>query len=168
VGALTASRLRAALLDLDTATASLTAVITRMGGSNDLDDPRLVELTRAARYETLTRLAEDNLSAGMNAVMVAPFTTERREPRAWGALESRLALRATNATLVWLRISVDDVRARLEQRGAERDLAKRDGNWPANLDLDPPAVPHVEVDALLSPHAIVEKILSSLPQPTSC
>src|SRR3982751_5016128 len=73
VGALAARRMRAALLDLDTATASLTAVISSLHGSHDLDDPTLVSLTRGARYETLARLAEDNLRAGMNAVMVAPY-----------------------------------------------------------------------------------------------
>ena len=164
VGTLLAARLRAALLDLDTATASLTAVIGRLHGTNDLDDPELARLTRAARYETLTRLAEDNLAAGVCAVMVAPFTTERRDPLAWEALRRRLDPVAAGTTMVWLRISGDDVLSRVQQRGAGRDVAKLRGEWLAGLDLDPPAVAHVEVDALLGPAAIAEEILSALPQ----
>jgi hypothetical protein len=138
-----------------------------MAGSDDLDDPRLVRLTRGARYETLTCLAEDNLAAGMNAIMVAPFTIERRDPRAWGELERRLSVVGASAIMVWLRISFDDVCRRVELRGADRDLAKRSGDGQANLDLDPPAVPHIEIDALLRPETIAETILSSLgDQPT--
>ena len=63
--------------------------------------------------------------------------------------------------LVWLRISADEVRRRVGQRGLERDLAKRRGVWPAGLDLDPPMVPHIEVDAHLSPAVITEQVLST-------
>ena len=80
VGALVARGLRAALLDLDTATASLVAVIGELHGTDNLDDPSFARRTRAARYEALTSLAEDNLAAGISAVMVAPFTLERRDP----------------------------------------------------------------------------------------
>ena len=164
VGALIAHRLGAALLDLDTATASLTAVISTLHGTDDLDDPELVRLTRAARYETITCLAEDNLAAGISAVLVAPFTVERRDPHAWEALRRRLDQVGATATMVWMRISSDDVLGRVEERGAGRDLAKLRGDWPAGLDLDPPAVPHIEVDARSSPALIVESVLSSLPR----
>jgi hypothetical protein len=66
--------------------------------------------------------------------------------------------------MVWLRISGDDVLSRVQQRGAGRDVAKLRGEWLAGLDLDPPAVAHVEVDALLGPAAIAEEILAALPQ----
>jgi predicted kinase len=163
VGALLARRLRAALLDLDTATAGLTAIIGTLHGTDDLDDPDLVRLTRAARYETITRLAEDNLTAGVGAVMVAPFTTERRDPGAWAALEHRLEQAGAGTTMVWLRISADDVLRRVERRGASRDNAKLSRNWPAGLDLGPPSVPHIAVDATLRPALIAERVLSRLP-----
>lgn len=163
VGALIARQLRAAMLDLDTATASLTAVISALHGAIDLDDPELARLTRAARYETITGLAEDNLAAGMSAVMVAPFTTERRDPEAWERLQRRMDQVGASTTMVWLRISADDVLRRVEERGAGRDLAKLRGDWPAGLDLDPPSVPHIEVDALLSPAINAATVLSSLP-----
>jgi len=164
VGALIARQLPAALLDLDTATAGLTAVIAAQHGTDDLDDPELARLTRAARYETLTCLAEDNLAAGVSAVLVAPFTTERRDPAAWAALQRRLGRLGASTTMVWLRISAEEVLRRVERRGAGRDLAKVRGDWPDGLDLGPPAVPHVEVDALSGPATIADAVLDSLPR----
>jgi predicted kinase len=162
VGALAARRMRAALLDLDTATASLTAVISSLHGSDDLDDPTLVSLTREARYETLARLAEDNLTAGIDVVLVAPYTSERRDLEAWEALQRRMDSVGADATMFWLRISATEVLRRVERRAAGRDREKLVGEWPAGLDLGPPAVPHVEVDALLSPSDIAATIVSSL------
>jgi predicted kinase len=164
VGALVARRLRAALLDLDTATASLTAVISALHGTDDLDEAELVRLTRAARYEALSALAEDNLAVGVSVVLVAPFTTERRDPRAWEHLRRRMAGSGGDACMVWLRIPADEVLRRVEQRGAARDLAKLRRDWPADLDLDPPAVPHLEVDALGTPASIAEAVVSSVRQ----
>src|SRR3954465_7730861 len=124
VGALAARRMRAALLDLDTATASLTAVISSLHGSDDLDDPTLVSLTREARYETLARLAEDNLKAGIDAVLVAPYTSERRDLEAWEALQRRMDSVGADATMFWLRISATEVLRRVERRGAGGDREK--------------------------------------------
>jgi len=164
VGALIAHGLSAALLDLDTATASLTAVISSLHGTRDLDDPELATLTRAARYEAITCLAVDNLAAGVSAVLVAPFTSERREPGAWERLERRMVDAGGKAEMVWLQISADDVVRRVEKRGAERDRAKLHREWTAGLDLDAPAVPHLAVDALLSPPVIADTVLASVTQ----
>lgn len=162
VGGLLARQLRAALLDLDTATVSLTAIIGELRGTQDLDDPEFAAITRAARYEAITSLAEDNLAAGIDVVMVAPFSSERRDPQSWNALQRRLADAGGLATLVWLRISPEEVVRRIELRDAGRDLSKHRPDWAAGLDLDPPAVPHFEVDALLSPEIIAQTVLSSL------
>ncbi len=160
-GALIARRLGAALLDLDTATSSLTAVVAQLYGRRDLDDPELARLTRTARYEAIFALAEANLAIGVSAVLVAPFSLERRDPATWTALERRLEQVGAMTRLVWLRISADEVGRRVGLRGLERDLSKRRGDWPAGLDLDPPLVPHIEVDALLEPAAIAERVLSA-------
>ena len=164
VGALVARRLQAALLDLDTATAGLTAVIAAMQGTDDLDDADLARRTRTARYEALTALAQDNLAVGISAVLVAPFTAERRDPRAWEHLQRRLTRFGGDTSMVWLRISADEVLRRVGQRGAARDRAKLRRDWPAGLDLEPPAVPHIEVDALGTPAGIAEAVVSSLRQ----
>ena len=108
-------------------------------------------------------LAEDNLAVGVSAVLVAPFTMERRDPRAWEHLQRRMGGSVASARLVWLRIPADEVVRRVEQRGAARDLAKLRGDWPAGLDLDPPPVPHIEVDALGAPAVIADgrRVLSA-------
>src|SRR5680860_1274286 len=161
LGALIASHLSAALLDLDTATASLVAVVGELLGSDDLDAPELARVTRVARYEAITALAEDNLAVGTSAVLVAPFSTERRDPVAWNALQRRMMKLGAKTSLVWLRISAEEVLRRVEGRGAGRDVSKLRGDWLAGLDLGPPAVPHIEVDAHLPPAAIAEVVLSS-------
>jgi predicted kinase len=166
VGSLVAGRLGAALLDLDTATASLTAVVGDLHGHDDLDDPSFAEVTRVARYEAITALAEDNLAAGVSVVLVAPFSAERRDPEAWGALTDRLHRAGGRTRLVWLRISAAEVRRRVGQRGAGRDSRKLDGDWAATLDLDAPTVAHLEVDAHSSPAMIAETVLSSLADET--
>jgi len=162
VGALVAQELRAVLLDLDTASASLMAVVAEVHGTSDPDDPQLARLTRTARYESILRLAEDNLAVGLSVVMVAPFTTERRDPRAWNTVSDRLRPVGATTTMVWLRISAEEVRRRVEQRGADRDLGKLRGSWPPTVDLDPPAVPHMEVDALQPPSTIAAAVVSAL------
>ena len=106
-------------------------------------------------------MAEDNLTARISAVMVAPFTLER-DPQAWSVLQCRMEQVGASTTMVWLRISADEVLRRVDQRRAGRDLAKLRGDWSAGLDLEPPAVPHLEVDALRSPASMAEAVLASL------
>lgn len=161
VGSVIARQLKAALLDLDTATQSLTAVVASVHGTADLDDPALAAATRAARYETIFALAEDNVAAGVDVVLVAPFTAERGDIAAWEALTGRLARAGASATLVWLRISAEEVVRRVGQRGADRDRAKLDYDWVSGLDLAPPRVPHVEGDAEQPPEQIAAAVLSS-------
>ncbi|MGB3763212.1 MAG: AAA family ATPase [Ornithinimicrobium sp.] len=167
VGAVLARQLKAALLDLDTATQSLTAVVQSLHGTDDLDDPRLVAVTRDARYETIIALAEDNVATGVDVVLVAPFTSERGDLATWDELRQRLAAAGASSVLVWLRISADEVVRRVGQRGADRDRAKLDYDWAAGLDLDPPRVPHLEVDAEQHPDRIADAVLSSAVFPRS-
>ena len=60
------------------------SVIGSLINVDDIDDPRLATLTRASRYEAITRLAEDNLRLGNTVLLVAPFTEERKNLHAWG------------------------------------------------------------------------------------
>ncbi|MEN3320363.1 MAG: hypothetical protein V7643_3765, partial [Mycobacterium sp.] len=87
---LVAHELRAAVIGQDVATGPLVSVVQRLVGVDDLDDPRLVGLTREPRYRVVIDLAVDNLAAGMPVVLVAPFTAERTEPAAWAAARDRL------------------------------------------------------------------------------
>jgi predicted kinase len=156
-----APRLAAALLDLDVATGPLTRVVAELAGSRDLDDPVLAGLTRDARYDTLLDLAGANLAAGRPVVLVAPFTRERTRPAAWSATTRRLP---ADVTLVWLHLPPDELVRRLTQRALARDESKlRDpASYLTSLDLAPPVIPHVALDAAQPIDALVRSVLSQL------
>jgi hypothetical protein len=82
--------LGATLIDQDVASGPLLSVIESLVNVDDIDDPRLVTLTRPGRYEAITRLAEDNLRVGNTVLLVAPFTEERKNLHAWEELVDRL------------------------------------------------------------------------------
>lgn len=147
-----ASRLGAVLLDQDVLTGPLTAVVAELLGSRDLDSPTLAGATRAARYETLVAVAEDNLQIGRPVVLVAPFSAERRDAAVWSRLAARLANVGGAVTLVWLRLSGEDLILRISQRAADRDQAKLADRtaYLSRTDLSQPAVPHIPVDAMAS------------------
>lgn len=156
-----APHLEAAVLDLDVATGPLTRVVSELAGLHDLDDPVLAGLTRDARYDTLLGLAEANLLAGRPVVMVAPFSTERAVPSAWDATTRRLQARAT---MVWLYLPPDELIRRLTQRALARDENKiRDpASFLTGLDLEPPAIPHLALDASEPTAALVSSVLGHL------
>ncbi|MBO3102863.1 AAA family ATPase [Cellulomonas fengjieae] len=160
LAALLAPRLGAALLDLDTATADLTAVIGDLLGVEDLDDPVLARATRDARYAAIIAVAEENLRLGLSVVLVAPFTAERRDPTAWSALAARLEGAGGRPSLVWLEIDAVAVEERIRRRRAGRDAPRlaREGGV-SGLDLAAPRVPHIRADAGQAPEALVGPVL---------
>jgi predicted kinase len=166
LGRLVAGRLQAALLDQDVVTKPLVDVVRLLADLDDLDDPRLAGLTRAARYEVLAAAAVDNLAAGVPVVLVAPYTAERAGPQAWAELRSRLVAAGGVPLLVWLSLEPAEIVRRLRERGAARDQARlRD---PARyLDAlsgraGAPAVPHLALPAALGPDALLARVLDVL------
>lgn len=159
-----AARMTAALIDQDVATGALVEVIGSLIDVHDLDDPRLVALTRAARYETILHLAEDNLRCGSAVVLVAPFTTERRQLDAWQQLERRLEAAGGVPVLVWLQLEPHQLLARMRARAALRDVDKlRDeAGLLARLDLDPPVGPHLRLDAAAPAEDLAELVSARL------
>jgi len=156
-----APELGAALLDLDVATGPLTRVVSDLIGVRDLDDPVLAGLTRAARYDTLLGLADANLRAGRPVVLVAPFSAERAQPSAWADTTRRLA---GDPTMVWLHLPTDELVRRVTGRALARDENKiRDpASFLTGLDLQPPAVPHLPLDAAQSTATLVRSVLDHL------
>jgi predicted kinase len=154
-----APRLGAALLDLDVATGPLTEVIAGLVGRSDLGDPHLAALTRAPRYETLLTLAADNLRAGRPVVLVAPFTRERTAG-GWATVTARLAPAAP--VLLWLRLAPDQLIARLRTRAAARDAGKIGDpeTFLSTVDAEPPAVPHLALDAGRPTADLVREVLA--------
>ncbi|MGA2826092.1 MAG: ATP-binding protein [Streptosporangiaceae bacterium] len=156
-----APHLGAAILDLDVATGPLTRVVSGLIGVPDLDDPVLAGLTRDARYDTLLGLAEANLRAGRPVVLVAPFSAERAQPPAWAATARRLA---ADPTMVWLHLPPGELIQRLTQRALARDENKiRDpASFLTALDLEPPLVPHLALDASQPTATLVRAVLDHL------
>jgi predicted kinase len=156
-----APRLGAALLDLDVATGPLTRVVSDLIGVHDLDDPALARLTRDARYDTLLGLAEANLQAGRPVVLVAPFRAERAKFSAWATLTRRLA---GEPTMIWLYLPPDELIQRLTRRALARDENKiRDpASYLTGLELEPPVVPHLALDAAQPTPTLVKAILAHL------
>ena len=156
-----APHLGAAVLDLDVATGPLTRLISELTGVHDLDDPVLAGLTRAARYRTLLDLADANLAAGLPVVLVAPFSAERARPSAWAATVARIA---AEPTLVWLHLPPEELTRRLTRRALTRDQDKiRDPeSFLTGLDLGPPVVPHLPLDACQPIATLVRTVLDHL------
>jgi predicted kinase len=156
-----APRLGAAVLDIDVATGPLTSVVSDLIGVADLSDPQMARLTRAARYDTLYALAEDNLRAGLSVVLVAPFTAERSE-RGWNAVLGRLEAHAAGLVLVWLHLPSDQLIERLKRRAAARDTDKvsKPGAFLAAIDRVPPAAPHLALDATMQVEDLVDRVVA--------
>jgi predicted kinase len=138
----------AALLDQDTLTNPLVAVVASVLGEDpeDLDAPAVRDRTRDVRYDALLAVARDNVVIGTPVVLVAPFTAETRRPDRWAGVARRLA--PAEAVLVWVDCPGDVLWERMAARGEARDggkLADR-AAFLARLP-GPPVVPHVRVDA---------------------
>ena len=165
VGASLARTLGATLIDLDVATEPLLGVIRSLVNVNDIDDPRLATLTRAARYETITCLGEENLRLGHTVLLVAPFTEERKKLDAWEALYRRLHQAGGRAVImVWLYLNREELLQRMRARGAKRDQAKlnKEQRFIDQLDLAPPVGPHLPIHAVGSVEQIVRSIVMQL------
>jgi predicted kinase len=156
-----APHLGAALLDLDVATGPLTRVVSELVGVHDLDDAVLAGLTRAARYDTLLGLAEANLQAGRPVVLVAPFSAERARSSVWAATTRRIP---GEATMIWLHLPSGELIRRLTRRALARDENKiRDpASFLTGLNLEPPVIPHLALDAVQPTSALVKSILDHL------
>jgi predicted kinase len=161
LGTALAPEMGAALLDLDVATGPLTRVVSGLIGVRDLADPVLAGLTRDARYDTLLELAGQNLRLGLPVVLVAPFSRERAEPSAWAATARRLG---SDPAMVWLHLPPQELIARLTRRALSRDEDKiRDpAAFLTGLDLEPPVVPHLALDASQPTDTLVRSVLDHL------
>ena len=157
LGSALAPHLGAAILDLDVATGPLTRVVSALTGAHDLQDPGLARLTRDARYDTLFDLAGQNLKAGRPVVLVAPFSAERASREAWDAAARRLA---ADPVMIWLHLPPGELVDRLTRRALTRDQDKiRDpAAFLAGLDLGPPVVPHLALDATQPTAALVRAV----------
>lgn len=135
-----AGHLGAAVLDLD---ATYAAVLPLLRPRMDAAE------RRAALYAGLRDAATPSLAAGTPVLLVAPWTTERRDPDAWAALAAALASTGGTARLLWVCLDPATVLHRLRERRLDRDAAKlaAPGRWLEQARPDePPVIEHVRVD----------------------
>jgi predicted kinase len=123
------------------------------------------EFVRTAIYESLVAIAEASLPTGAHVVVAAPFTRERRDPRAWNRLATRLSSQGADVVLVWLHAPPEPLLARLAARGAARDAEKLVDPAPWLREAEPevpPSVSYIAVDATQTTENAVEQILREL------
>ena len=135
-----AGHLGAAVLDLDATYAAVLPLLRP-----DIDPAE----RRTALYEGLRDAAGPSLAAGTPVLLVAPWTTERRDPVAWDALAAALASTGGTARLLWVCLDPVTVLRRLRDRRLDRDAAKLAAPelWIEQARPDePPVVEHVRID----------------------
>jgi predicted kinase len=123
------------------------------------------EFVRTAIYESLVAIAEASLPTGAHVVVAAPFTRERRDPRAWNRLATRLSSQGADVVLVWLHAPPEPLLARLAARNAARDAEKLvdPASWLCEAEPEaPPSVSYIAVDATQTTENAVEQILREL------
>lgn len=155
LGRALAKELRLPLLDLDTLTVPL---LDRLHGPL-FDDHWLAPphgaTIRAARYAALRATAAEVVATAGGAVLVAPFTAELTGTAEWTDLLDALA--PAQVRMIHLRGSSELFARRRAGRSESRD-AHRTEAGPAAA----PAVPHISIDAELTPGQQQFRVLRAL------
>jgi sugar/nucleoside kinase (ribokinase family)/predicted kinase len=104
---------------------------------------------KAASYETMERVAEQNIAAGSSVVLVAPFSSHVLNPDWLSRLSVRLC--GVPVHLLWVSASASKLHARKRARSSARDAvelqtANEATFAAAEAKRRPPVGPHVAVD----------------------
>jgi AAA domain len=105
------------------------------------------EHVKVHEYGGMTAAARQIRGFGCPVMLVAPFTTQIRDPQRWHAWVQELG--GDPVHLVWVRTDAGLLRARLLGRATDRDggkLAGYDAFVARMLPGVPPPVPHLEID----------------------
>lgn len=138
-----------ALLDKDTLFAGFVGEVRRAHGRSvgEREGPWYDAHIKIHEYDGMTAAAKQIRSSGCPVLLVAPFTTQIRDPSTWSAWVDRLG--GEPVRLLWVGVDAAVLRDRLTTRGSPLDsgkLADWDG-FVARIRPDvPPPVPHVELD----------------------
>ncbi|PSK97215.1 adenylylsulfate kinase-like enzyme [Haloactinopolyspora alba] len=138
-----------AILDKDTLYGSFVAATLAAAGRpfGEREGPWYDEHVKVHEYTGMADTARQIRSHGCPALLVAPFSGQIRDRDRWDAYVDRLG--GEPARLVWVRCDAETLRARLVERGHDRDgrkLAEFDTFTARTLPDEPPPVPHVEID----------------------
>lgn len=138
-----AVELRAAFVDIDTATEAVVRAGLELAKQSidDRDSPLFKATFREPIYETLFAIALNNLSH-LDVVITGPFTKESRDSNWLETLESNVW---GNIKVHFLTCETETRRQRLKSRGNPRDHAKLadwDNSIPYYEEDKRPAFPH--------------------------
>jgi predicted kinase len=138
-----------ALLDKDTIYARFVAATLKAAGRpfGEREGPWYDENIKVHEYGGMAEIAREIRAAGCPAMLVAPFTGQTRHPDRWQSYVD--ALGGEPVHLVWVRLDEATLRARIINRGHDRDgqkLAKFDEFTASTLPNTPPPIPHIEID----------------------
>jgi hypothetical protein len=111
------------------------------------EGPFYDEHVKVHEYGGMTAAARQIRSFGCPVMLVAPFTTQIRQPHRWQQWVHELG--GDPVHLVWIRSDAELLRRRLIDRGTDRDGGKLDdfGTFLGRMSPGtPPPVPHREID----------------------
>lgn len=133
------------LLDKDTVYGAYSARVMQLltGDAQDRDSPTFLDHLRDPEYAGLIDVARENLTLGVNALVVGPFSRELRDGLLFDAARMRMPP-GTRITVVWVALGEAEAKRRIEQRADPRDRYKL-AHWDAyrlrRFDPDPAAFP---------------------------
>jgi predicted kinase len=154
-----------ALLDKDTLFAGFVDEVRRAHARSqgEREGPWYDAHVKVHEYAGMTAAAAQIRASGCPVLLVAPFTTEIRDTRAWSSWVQRLG--GDPVRLVWVGVSATLLRERLLSRASPLDTGKLDA-WEAFLRRiqpdTPPPVPHVRIDNRGDLSALREQVAALL------
>ncbi len=119
------------LLDKDTLYGGYSSAVMGVlsGDANDRDSPLYLQHLRAPEYAGLLNTARENLSVGVNCIVVGPFSREVRAhqlaDRAWLGVGEDVTVH-----VVWVHLQEAEARRRIQARGNPNDAWKL-AHWDA-------------------------------------
>ncbi len=109
-------------LDKDTAYGAFSAHVMELTtqNPNDRDSPFYLENLRDWEYQGLIDIARENLTLGVNVILVGPFSREIQSGRMFDA-QALGVPRQTTIQIAWIDLDEAEAKKRMEKRADPRD-----------------------------------------------